>query len=100
MPLQFTPKSSVFKNEECGGVNIIVTDRATFRPVLTGIEIATALRQLYPSEWKVDNYLRLLVNSDTLDRIKRGNSARDIVGSWNAQLEQFRRARAEVLLYN
>jgi uncharacterized protein YbbC (DUF1343 family)/CubicO group peptidase (beta-lactamase class C family) len=100
VPLQFTPKSSVFKDEECGGVNIIVTDRATFRPVLTGIEIATALRQLYPSEWKVDNYLRLLVNSDTLDRIKRGNSARDIVGSWNAQLERFRRARAEVLLYN
>jgi uncharacterized protein YbbC (DUF1343 family) len=100
VPLLFTPKSSVFKDEECGGVNIIVTDRTTFRPVLTGIEIATALRQLYPSEWKVDNYLRLLVNSDTLDRIKRGNSARDIVGSWNAQLEQFRRARAEVLLYN
>ena len=100
MPLQFTPKSSVFKDEECGGVNIIVTDRATFKPVLAGLEIATALHQLYPSAWKVDNYLRLLVNSDTLDRIKRGNSARDIVGSWNAQLEQFRRARAEVLLYN
>jgi len=100
VPLRFTPKSSVFKDEECSGINLIVTDRATFRPVLTGIEIATALRQLYPSEWKVDSYLRLLVNSDTLDRIKRGNSARDIVGSWNAQLEQFRRARADVLLYD
>ena len=100
VPLQFTPKASVFKDEQCSGINIIITDRATFRPVLTGIEIATALRQLYPSVWKVDNYLRLLVNSDTLDRVKRGDSARDIVGSWNAQLEQFRRARAEVLLYN
>ena len=100
VPLEFTPKASVFKDQECGGVNIIVTDRATFRSVLTGIEIAIALRRLYPSEWKVDNYLCLLVNSDTLDRIKRGNSARDIVGSWNAQLEEFRRARAQVLLYN
>jgi len=100
VPLQFTPKASVFKDEQCSGINIIITDRATFRPVLTGIEIATALRRLYPSEWKVDNYLRLLVNSDTLDRVKRGDSARDIVGSWNAQLEQFRQARAEVLLYN
>ncbi len=100
VPLQFTPKASVFKDEQCSGINIIVTDRATFRPVLTGIEIATALRRLYPSEWKVDNYLRLLVNSDTLDRVKRGDSARDIVGSWNSQLEQFRQARAEVLLYN
>ena len=100
VPLGFTPKASVFKDEPCGGVNIIITDRATFKPVLAGIEIATALRRLYPSEWKVDNYLRLLANSDTLDRIKRGDSPRDIVGSWNAQLEEFRRTRAEVLLYN
>ena len=100
VPLRFTPKSSVFKDEPCGGINIIITDRTTFRPVWTGIEIATALRRLYPNDWKVDNYLRLLVNSDTLDRIKRGDAVRDIVGSWNAQLEEFRRARADVLLYD
>jgi hypothetical protein len=68
--------------------------------VSAGIEIATALRRLYPNDWKVDNYLRLLVNSDTFDRIKRGDAVRDIVGSWNAQLEEFRRARADVLLYD
>jgi uncharacterized protein YbbC (DUF1343 family) len=100
VPLRFTPKASVFKDEPCGGVNIIITDRATFKPVLAGIEIATALRRLYPSEWKVDSYLRLLVNSETLERLKRGDSAKDIVGSWNDKLEEFRRARAEVLLYN
>jgi uncharacterized protein YbbC (DUF1343 family) len=48
----------------------------------------------------VDSYLRLLVNSETLERLKRGDSAKDIVGSWNDKLEEFRRARAEVLLYN
>ena len=100
VPLRFTPKASVFKDEQCGGVNIVVTDRVAFRPLLTGIEMALALRHLYPNDWKIDSYLRLLVNADTLERIKRGESARDIVASWNAGLQEFRRARAEILLYN
>ena len=100
VPLRFTPKSAVFKDVECNGVNIIVTARDRFRPITTGIEIAVALRTLYPADWKIDSYLRLLVNSNTLERLKRGDSARDIVNSWNAQLEQFRKARAEFLLYN
>ena len=100
VPLKFTPKSSVFKDEQCGGINIIITDRGAFKPVLTGIEIASALRRLYPNDWKADSYLRLLVNANTLERVKRGDTARDIVNSWNVQLEEFRRARANVLLYN
>ena len=100
VPLRFTPKASVFKDLECGGVNIIVTDRTAFRPLLAGIEMALALRKLYPNDWKVDSYLRLLVNADTLERVKRGESAREIVASWNAGLQEFRKARAEILLYD
>jgi uncharacterized protein YbbC (DUF1343 family)/CubicO group peptidase (beta-lactamase class C family) len=99
VPVRFTPKTSVFKDEECGGVNIIITDRNAFQPLLAGIEFASALRRLYPNEWKIDSYLRLLVNADTLARIKRGDPARDILNSWNASLDQFRRARSEFLLY-
>jgi uncharacterized protein YbbC (DUF1343 family) len=100
VPVRFTPNASVFKGELCGGVNIVVTDRAMFRPLLTGIEMAVALRKLYPNDWKVDGYLKLLVNADTLERVKRGDSARDIVASWNNSLEAFRKARREILLYN
>jgi uncharacterized protein YbbC (DUF1343 family) len=100
VPLRFMPSASVFKDEQCGGVNIIITDRAAFRPLLAGIEMALALRHLYPNDWKIDKYLRLLANADTLERIKRGESAREIVASWNASLQEFRRARAEILLYN
>jgi len=99
VPIRFTPKASVFKDEECGGVNIIVSDRSTFRPVLTGIEIAVALRQMYPTDWKVDSYLRLLANSAALEKVKRGDPPREIVTSWNSQLDEFRRARADILLY-
>jgi len=99
VPLRFTPNASVFKDVQCSGVNIIITDRAAFRPLLTGIEMALALRKLYPNDWQIDKYLRLLVNADTLERVKRGESAREIVDSWNAGLQEFRRARAAALLY-
>jgi len=99
VPLRFTPNASVFKNQQCGGVNIIITDRALFRPLPMGIEMALALRKLYPNDWQVDKYLRLLVNADTLERVKRGESAKEIVDSWNPGLQEFRKARAEILLY-
>lgn len=100
VPLHFTPSSSVFKGEDCSGINIIITDRSRFRPVLSGLEIAVALRKLYPAHWKVDSYLRLLVNADTLERLKRGELAADILRSWSGQLEDFKRRRSQVLIYN
>lgn len=99
VPVKFTPQTSVFKAVECRGINIIVTNRAQFRPVLAGLEIAVALRRLYPKEWKVDDYLRLLANADALERVKRGDAADDIARSWSAGLEQFLRARSRFFLY-
>jgi uncharacterized protein YbbC (DUF1343 family)/CubicO group peptidase (beta-lactamase class C family) len=99
VPVRFTPAASVFKGQECGGVNLIVTDRAQFHPVRTGLEIAVALRRLYPADWKVEDYSRLLVNQETLERIKRGDTPEEIAGSWTSALNEFRRARARALLY-
>jgi uncharacterized protein YbbC (DUF1343 family)/CubicO group peptidase (beta-lactamase class C family) len=99
VPVRFTPAGSVFKGEECGGINFIITDREKFRPVTAGLEIAVALRKLYPTDWKVDNYGRLLANSDALERLKRGESAADILRSLAASLDEFKKARASVLLY-
>jgi len=99
VPLRFTPKASVFQGRECGGVNIIVTDRARFRPVLTGLEIAVALRRLYPLDWKIDDYLRLLANTEALERLKAGATAEEILRSSNSALEEFQRMRSQALLY-
>jgi uncharacterized protein YbbC (DUF1343 family) len=99
IPVRFTPKSSVFKNEECGGVNVVITDRAQFKSVMTGIEIAVALHRLFPADWKIDSYARLLVNADSLERLRRGDSAEEIMRSWEAALESFRDTRARALIY-
>ncbi|HEX7174443.1 MAG TPA: exo-beta-N-acetylmuramidase NamZ domain-containing protein, partial [Pyrinomonadaceae bacterium] len=99
VPVRFTPKASVYKGEECGGVNFIVTDRAAFRPVRVGIELAVALRRFHPAEWKVDDMLRLLANADTLARVRSGASAEEVMRSWQAGLDEFKNARAKFLIY-
>ena len=99
VPVRFKPSTSVFKNEDCGGINIVITDRARFQSVLTGLEVAVALHYLFAADWKADSYLRLLVNADALDRLKRGESAEELTRSWKPALENFQRQRARALLY-
>ncbi len=99
VPVRFKPNASVFKDEQLGGVNFIITDRGRFNSVRTGIELAAAIRLLYPNDWQADRYLRLLVNQDVLDRLKSGEKPEAIEASWKASLEDFKRRRASYLLY-
>src|SRR6185369_7863821 len=78
VPVRFKPNASVFKDVDCGGINIIITDRQAFNSVRTGLEIAAAIRKLYPNDWEVDKYARLLVNGEILEMLKRGDSPEGI----------------------
>jgi len=100
VPIEFTPEASTFAGERCGGINVIVTDRAVFQSVRTGLEIALALRRLYPDDWDVDAYDRLLVSAATLDAVRAGRLFSEIEAAWQDALDDFRRRRAGVLLYD
>jgi uncharacterized protein YbbC (DUF1343 family) len=99
VPVRFTPKSSRFANESCGGVNIVVTDRERFRPVRTGIEIAVALRRLFPEAWQPAAYDRLLVNHRAFSLLMAGESAEAIEASWKDDLAHFGEIRRKYLIY-
>jgi uncharacterized protein YbbC (DUF1343 family)/CubicO group peptidase (beta-lactamase class C family) len=99
VPVRFTPKSSKYANEECGGVNIIVTDRGAFHPVATGVEIAYQLNLLYAGTWKIDDYIRLLANHATIAALKEGKKPYQIIEEWQAGLAAFARVRKEFLIY-
>jgi uncharacterized protein YbbC (DUF1343 family) len=98
-PIHFTPTSSTFAGQQCGGVRFTVTDREALRPVSLGIEIAVALRDLHPLDWQRANFVSLLTNRDTFDRLERGETADSIVKSWEKGLDGFRERRAKYLLY-
>ncbi|MEO8574137.1 MAG: exo-beta-N-acetylmuramidase NamZ domain-containing protein [Pyrinomonadaceae bacterium] len=99
VPVRFKPNASVFKGEDLGGVNMIVTNRNTFESVRTGLEIASALRKLYPAEWEVDRFGRLLVNAEFLGMVKRGETPEAVEAAWRKTLYDFEKRRAPYLLY-
>jgi uncharacterized protein YbbC (DUF1343 family) len=80
-------------------VNIVITDRSRFRSVRTGIEVAAALRKLYPTEWNVERYARLLVNGEILAAVTRGESPETIEKLWQVGITNFDKRRASYLLY-
>jgi uncharacterized protein YbbC (DUF1343 family) len=99
VPVSFQPESSKFAGEICGGVNIIVTDRKTFRPVRTGFEIAVALRRLYPDAWQSAGYARLLGSRKVLEALEAGKQAAELEAIYAAELEEFKTRRKPYLLY-
>lgn len=99
VPIRFTPKASIFKDEQIGGISIIITDRAVFNSVSTGIEIACALRKLYPNDWLADKYSRLLVNGQMLERIKVGETPESIISIMKDSAQEFSKRKASYLLY-
>jgi uncharacterized protein YbbC (DUF1343 family) len=99
IPVRFKPNASVFKDESVNGINIVIVDRARFNSVRTGIEIAVALRKLFPTGWQTERYNRLLVNGEIYELVKRGDEPEMIEKAWQGKLDDFRRRRAQFLLY-
>ena len=98
-PVRFTPTTATFNGEDCQGVFIVVTDRAAVRPVLVGVEIASALVKLLPGQLKMDAAHRLFGSTEGLARIAAGEDPAVIAASWAAAEARWRLLRAKYLLY-
>jgi uncharacterized protein YbbC (DUF1343 family) len=99
VPVNFTPNSSVFASQKCGGVNIVVTDRNALDSPELGIEIAAALQHLYPGQYKIADMDSLMVSKASLDAIIAGQDPRRVAEQWRDDIEHFQSLRARYLLY-
>jgi uncharacterized protein YbbC (DUF1343 family) len=99
VPISFTPDTSEYANQFCGGVNIIITDRNALDAPELGLEIASALQSLYPNKYKIAGLDRLMRNKASLDAIVQGQDPRRVVEQWQDEIEQFMKLRAKYLLY-
>jgi uncharacterized protein YbbC (DUF1343 family) len=99
VPIHFTPGSSKFNGQVCGGLNLVITDRDVFDPLATGLELAVALRAMYGEHWETKSLNRLLSHQQTYESIKAGASLRDIRSAYNNELQDFRQRRKAFLLY-
>jgi uncharacterized protein YbbC (DUF1343 family)/CubicO group peptidase (beta-lactamase class C family) len=99
VPIVFTPSSSNFAGERCEGVNLIILDRNTLDSPELGIELASALHELYPNEFKLERMADLLVNQAVFEAIGAGEDPRRIAEDWQERLDGFVRLREKYLLY-
>ena len=109
-PAGFEPTFQKHAKQPCGGCQIHVTDRDTFKPVMTGVALIDMFRRFEPSRfgWRQPPYeyehdkmpIDILAGSDTLrTQIERGMPVRDIAASWADDETAFERLRQPYLMY-
>lgn len=109
-PARFRPTFHKWAGRLCGGVQLHVTDRARFKPFLTGIALAAVARRLAPRafRWRRPPYeferrrlpIDILLGTDRIRRsLERGRSLGHIERSWQDDLARWRRRRAAALAY-
>jgi uncharacterized protein YbbC (DUF1343 family) len=78
---------------------MVLKDRDRLDAVGLGLEILCALQRLYPRVFHLDAALGLIGSRRALRAVADGMEPQSIAASWQPQLDEFRRLRANYLLY-
>ena len=109
-PAFFRPTFCEFAGETCGGVQIHVTDREAFTPVIVGIAMVKTVYDMYPDkfQWRQNAYeyvfdknpIDVICGTDKIRKqIESGVAVNDIQADWADELAEFKDLRKKALLY-
>ena len=109
-PVSFKPTFDKWQGEQCGGVEILVTDRSIFQPVRTSLALLHHLRLLSGKHfaWRAEPYefvkdklaIDLLLGSDRERmQMQAGMPWRDIIAEWAEEEADFLFHRKPFLIY-
>ena len=99
IPIEFTPSSSTFAGQACGGINVEIVDRSSFDPVGTGLMIAHQLRGLDANQWETKNFNVLLGNDNVWRAVVDDKSFEQIYELSQQGISDFLARRKSCLLY-
>ena len=94
-------KNPNFQDTLCFGAKIRVTDRDSFKPYYSGLQILNTLYQMNPDNFKwVTRSIRVLSGTDTVQEVISNQGNLDsLVVSWKTDLNTFMKIRQKYLLY-
>lgn len=110
IPTYFKPQFQKHRGEVCGGVELVVTDAARFRPYRCGIELLVAIRDVAPEAfaWRTKPY-EFVVDRPAIDLLTGSAVFREALESaaglsawlarWADDEAAFNEERSEILLY-
>jgi uncharacterized protein YbbC (DUF1343 family) len=99
VPRRFRPDASVYKDQECEGLEIVLVNRDVFESVLLGMELLAATLKFHPGQFDLGGVMRLLGSDEAAARLKRGETGRQVLDGMRGQLQEFLKIRAKYLLY-
>jgi uncharacterized protein YbbC (DUF1343 family) len=108
-PYIFTPFFGRYKDQECRGIRLVITDSAKFRPVTTQFMIMGLIKSLYPREfakktkptgWREQTFYKLC-GSEELAKIIDNEPyiAWQLIGFQEENRKKFLKKRDKYLLY-
>jgi uncharacterized protein YbbC (DUF1343 family) len=106
----FQPTFQKHGGASCGGVQVHVTNRETFEPVIVGIAMIKAAFDMYREDfhWKLPPYeyvydrnpFDVIAGTNEIrEAFERGDSRESIQAGWQAPLAAFKKIREQYLLY-
>ena len=109
-PCYFRPTFQKWAGQTCGGVQLHVTDRSAFTPVIVGIAMVKTAHDLYTDkfQWKQEAYeyefgknpFDVVSGTDKIRKqIETGVALNEIEDSWRDELIEFDQSRQGFLLY-
>ncbi|MCX7019974.1 MAG: DUF1343 domain-containing protein [Candidatus Sumerlaeota bacterium] len=113
-PAYFKPYYGIFKDKQCGGVEIHLLDFDKVMPVEAGMHIIEALQKMYPEQKillggadaestktraRVSAFNKVMGGKSVRRALLEGKPAAEIIKSWAPEREKFAKEREKYLLY-
>src|SRR6185503_18953116 len=106
----FRPTFQKHGGISCEGVQLQVTDRSSFEPVIAGLTLVKLARDLYPEQfrWKEPPYeyvydrnpFDVIAGTEKVrEAFEQGKTISELQESWQPELSDFKKLREEFLLY-
>ncbi len=100
VPVEFTPRAPYpYAGQLCYGVGFVITHRNQLNVPEVGVEIASMLYKLYPTQYHLESIAPLLANQATLKALENHEDPQTIDDSWREGIQQFKDRRKAYLIY-
>ena len=102
-PIYFTPRFGLYSGETCAGVQLHITNRKTFQPVKTGMNLLYTIKNMSGDQFSFkrsdspEGTMNVIVGDDSVSTGKY--SLPDLLNIWEKESQQFREMSQKYYLY-
>ncbi len=88
-----------WRGQLCSGVLLQLTDRRAFRPIQTGLSIASEILRQAPGKFHAQEIGRLVAEPNVVRALAQGTSPAELERLWELDLQRFEAVRRRYLRY-